>query len=185
MRPSLLYSREFLLAELYNSARLMSRNEYAHFQLGAINKYVKMLASDFLTVNILHMNSKGFPDGEIVSVVANHPNSVIGNYQKNLSYDLFTPLTFQHPGSALFVEAVRPMNEWECSDIYKKHCTPYGQYWVVGLSYLFPHKKKTYLAFDYMRAQGEKGYSDKLTEEFIEYISYPFYLGWLYPSPYT
>lgn len=179
MHPDKLYNKEFLLGDLYSAATTMNPREYARFHFDSLNKYAKHFESDFLTVNILHLNKKQQLDGNIVSAVVNQPDSIIDNYQRNLAEDNFTPKTFIHSGTALFVEAENTMDYWYDSTIYKKHCTIYDQYWVLGISYPFPHKKTTFLAIDYMRAKGD-GFLACLKESYIEYITYPFYLGWLH-----
>jgi hypothetical protein len=82
-------------------------------------------------------------------------------------------------GTALYIEATNPIEFWEDTKIYRAHCTPVGFHWVLGVSYRFSMFKPTFLAFDYMRGKGTP-FSPKLREEYVEYISYPFFLGWLY-----
>lgn len=179
MKCDPLYQKQFLIGELLPAALRKEPKEFTKFQIEQIRENIPKFQPHKITVNILHLNDKNLPDGEISSTVANLPESVIDSYQKNLLHDSFTPITFSQTGSALFSEAVRSMQEWEDQLIYKNHCTPYGHYWVIGVSYQFPHHKKTFLAFDYMRDKGAS-FCSNLEEEYVEYISYPFYLAWLH-----
>lgn len=174
-----IYQSRFLLNDLLPAALKMDRNDYAEFQLNEINKLCPQFQSDFLTVNILHLNAKFLLDGEITSAVARTPLDTITSYEKVLLHDSFTPLTFLNSGTAFFNDAVREIDDWIDQPIYTEHCTPFDHHWVLGVSYRYPHHKKTFVAFDYMRAKGEPYFSD-LREEYVEYISYPFYLGWLH-----
>jgi len=119
------------------------------------------------------------PDGEITSAVAHNSQKSIESYQRFMIHDEFTPISFLHTGTAMFNTAFRPIEEWLLQPIYKQHCTPFDFHWVIGLSYRFPHHKTTFLAFHYLQAKGE-GFTHSLDEEFIEYVSYPFYLAWLH-----
>ncbi len=179
MRASAVYSNHFLLDDLYRAAVTMNRDEYVGFHANSLNQTAKKLSFDALTVNILHVDENGFPDGEITSAVANVAKSVIGNYEKHITLDEFTPLTFSQTGTALFIEAVKPIDYWLDSPVYKLHCSPYDFHWVIGVSYRYPHQKTTFVAFDYMKAKGV-AHAAELTEFDVEYLSYPFYLGWLY-----
>jgi hypothetical protein len=179
VKPSIVYTQEFLSKHLFHAATTMSRHEFARFQVDKIGEIEPKLRSDFLTVNILHLNNKNLPDGEIVSAVAYNSLNVIDSYQRALEHDDFTPITMVNPGTALFTTAIREMDDWLERPIFTQHCTPYDHHWVIGVSYEFPHKKPTYIAFDYIRAIGAD-YDLGLSEEDVEYLSYPFYLGWLY-----
>ena len=179
MRTSWLYKKPFLVEELFRAIIKLDRTGYAKYHAATLNEFSKSLTFDALTVNILHLNQKGLPDGKIVSSVANVSKSVIPNYQRHLALDEFTPQTFFEPGSALFIEATNPIDYWVDTPIYRQHCTPYDFHWVIGVSYCFPHQKRTFVVFDYMRAQ-EQNYGPELTEFEVEYLSFPFYLGWLY-----
>lgn len=181
MAASIIYSQSFLLNDLFKAASLMKRkhNDFAEFQLKSINQLALNFKPEFLTINILQLNKKMMLDGDIVSSVANHPSSVISSYQRHILGDHFTPNTILNPGVALYIDAIKPMDYWVETPIYKNHCTPYSQYWVIGLSYRHPQSQSAFIAFDYMRPEGQP-FSYKLTEEYIEYISFPFYLAWLY-----
>ena len=179
MRASPVYSSHFLLDDLYRAATKMNRDEYVCFHADMLKKHSEKLRFDALTVNILHVDRNGFPDGGITSAVAHVAKSVIGSYEKHLALDAFTPLTFSQTGTALFIETVKPIDYWLDSPVYKHHCSPYDFHWVIGVSYKYPHQKTAFVAFDYMKAKGA-AHSLALTEFDIEYLSYPFYLGWLY-----
>lgn len=174
-----IYQSKFLLGDLLPAVLTMDRNDFAEFQLNEINKLCPQFQSDFLTVNILHLNAKFLLDGEISSAVARTPSETITSYEKVLLHDSFTPLTFLNSGTALFNDAVREIDDWIDRPIYTEHCTPFDHHWVLGVSYSYPHHKKTFVAFDFIRAKG-RPYPVTLREEYVEYISYPFYLGWLY-----
>jgi len=178
MRKEQIYSSDFLLNHICLAAEKLDRNDYAKFQVDSVNQLARDFKSDFLTVNILHLNEKLLLDGKITSAIAYASKNTIENYQKILIEDSFTPVTFLNPGTAIFNNSLKAMDEWIDLPIYKEHCTPFDHYWVIGISYQFPHHKTTFVAFDYMRAKG-KPYNKLLSEEYIEYISYPFYLGWL------
>ncbi|MEP1206363.1 MAG: hypothetical protein ABJM29_17410 [Rhizobiaceae bacterium] len=179
MRTATIYQSRFLLKELYPAALKSSRSEFVQFHADAINQNCRQLTFDALTVNILRVNDKGLPDGDIVSAVAHVSESVVANYQKHLLLDQFTPITLAQPGTAVFIEAVRPIDHWENTEIYKKHCTPFDFYWVLGVSYIYPFHTTALVAFDYMRSKGD-AYCNELSEFEVEYLSYPFYLGWLH-----
>ena len=174
-----IYQSKFLLDDLLPAALTMNRNDFAEFQLSEINKLCPQFRSDFLTVNILHLNSKFILDGEITSAVARTPSDTILSYEQVLLHDTFTPLTFLNSGAALFNDSVREIDDWIDRPIYTEHCTPFDHHWVLGVSYRYPHHKKTFVAFDYIRAKG-KPYPLELREEYVEYVSYPFYLCWLH-----
>jgi hypothetical protein len=157
----------------------MDMHQFAKFQVDSIAQLGRDFVSDFLTVNILHLNDKFLLDGDITSAVAYTDEKTIESYQRALIHDTFTPLTFLNSGSALFLEATNSMDYWCDQTIFKEHCTPYEQYWILGVSYQYPHHKTTFIAFDYIRAKGEP-FSSDLTEEYVEYVSYPFYLAWLH-----
>jgi len=179
MAASRLYSEKFLLNSLYRAAICKNADDFVRFQVDQINQNIPKFQSDFLTVNILHLNKKFMLDGEITSAVAHNSQNTINSYQRSLIHDEFTPISFLNAGTAMFNTAFRPMDDWIDQPIYRLHCTPYDHHWVLAVSYRFPHHKTTFIAFHYMRAKGT-GFSEELSEEFVEYISYPFYLAWLH-----
>ena len=179
MSASKLYSENFLLDDLYRAAIRKDADDFVRFQVDQINQNIPKFQSDFLTVNILHLNKKFMLDGDITSAVAHNSQNTIKSYQRSLIHDEFTPISFLNTGSAMFNTAFQSMDEWIDQPIYKLHCTPYDHHWVLGVSYRFPHYKTTFIAFQYLRAKGS-GFSEELSEEFVEYISYPFYLSWLH-----
>lgn len=179
MRGEDIYKNAFLVDELQRAATTMNRDQFVKFQVDSINCLGRNFHSDFLTVNILHLNDKFMLDGEITSAVAHTSQNTIDSYQRALIHDEFTPITFLHSGTALFNTSIRTMDEWIDHPIYTEHCTTYDLHWVLGISYRFPHHKTTFVAFDYIRAKGEP-FSPDLTEEYVEYLSYPFYLAWLH-----
>ncbi|MEP1265063.1 MAG: helix-turn-helix domain-containing protein [Rhizobiaceae bacterium] len=160
------------------AAIAMPHQEFAKFQADSLNQMSKRLNFDALTVNLVRLNQHGIPDGDIVSAVAYTPISTISNYQRHLHLDEFTPFTFMQPGSAVFVDAVKPMDYWENSTGYRVHCTPYDFHWVLGISYAFPFHASAVVAIDYMRAKS-RNFPNDLEEFEVEYLSFPYYLGWL------
>lgn len=179
VRINTLFSKQYLLNELYPAVVSLSKKQYVYFHADAINKAKDKLCFDFLTVNILHLNSKMLPEGEITSQVAYASNKSIITYEKNLISDTFTPLTMLTPGAAIFIDAIKPIEEWEETDIYQTHCIPQEFHWVVAISYQYPHHKKTVITFHYLKAKGTP-FHWSVSEEMLEYFTFPFYLGWLY-----
>lgn len=179
MRINTLFSKEYLLNELYPAAISLPSEQYVYFHADEINKAKVKLSYDFLTVNILHLSSKMLPEGEITSHVAYASKKSIITYEKNLVSDTFTPLTMLVPGTALFNEAIKSIEEWEETEIYQTHCIPQEFHWVAAISYQFPHHKKTILTFHYLKAKGDS-FHWSVNEEMLECFTFPFYLGWLY-----
>jgi hypothetical protein len=179
MKASVIYNSGFLLEDLYRAAIRRDRSAFVEFQLNALNQNECRLNAEFLTVNILRLNEKCLLDGELTSAVANLDESVVDSYQKALFHDDFTPNTLFNPGVAVFNTAYRHMDDWIDHPIYTNHCNAFAHHWVLGVSYRYPNQKPSFVAFDYIREKGNP-FADDLTEEYAEYLSYPFYLGWLH-----
>ncbi|MBU0729154.1 MAG: winged helix-turn-helix domain-containing protein [Proteobacteria bacterium] len=179
MRINTLFSKDYLLGELYPAAVALKRDDYVYFHADAINQGKHQIAFDFLTVNILNLTAKGLPDGGITSQVAYAARSSIITYERNLTSDSFTPLTMLIPGTAIFAETIKPMDEWEETDIWHSHCIPQEFHWVAAISYQYPHHKKTVITFHYIKAKGAP-FHWTVNEDVVEYFTFPYYLGWLH-----
>ena len=174
-----IFSKDYLLKELYPAVLSLPRKQYVYFHADAMNREIASLSFDFLTANILHLDKRCFPEGEIISEVAYAHESSKKTYEKNLIKDDFTPLTLLTPGSALFAEAIKPMDVWIDTPIWHSHCVEQDFHWVIAISYKYPHRKKTVITFHYVKSKGAP-FHISITEELIEYFSFPFFLGWLF-----
>ena len=120
MRGETLFKRKFLLDELHRAATTMNRDQFVRFQMDMINQLGRNFVSDFLTVNILHLNGDFMLDGEITSAVAYNSQNTIESYQKALIHDDFTPITFLHSGSALFNTSILVMKLVLQENVYQE-----------------------------------------------------------------
>lgn len=173
------YSQQFLFGELLPAARSDADDAFAKFHLESSRTLCPRLDADKIAVNILSLNAQSIPDGEIKSATHNCGKTVVSSYARSVQYDHFTPQTFANVGNALWHTDVQSMDAWLEDEIYREHCTPCDLFRVIGVSYLVPFHKTSFIAFDYMTAFGHH-FDDALTKEEVEYISLPYFLAWLY-----
>lgn len=177
-KPSIIYSKDFLLNDLYRASISMRREEYVYFHADKINELVDGFDFEFLHVSNFHVDKKFELDGEVTNAVAYTSPCSVDNYLRSQKYDDFSFHTYLNTGAALFNETIRSLPEWSDHKFYKMHCTVYNYHSILSISFHYPHHKKTFVAFDYLRAPW-LDFSADLTEEFVEYITYPLFLGWL------
>jgi DNA-binding transcriptional ArsR family regulator len=179
MKPGNLYRREFLLGDLLAAARKQNKNQFVEFQGLKSIELCRSPLFDFLAVNILRLKPDGMLDGGMVSAVHNVSPLVISNYEKNLILDDFTPLLFERLGSALFNDAVRPMEDWIDRPIYTNHCSIFDYYRVCEVAYSYPFHSNPKIVM-FISTDNNRNFPAGLDENLVEYIFFPFYLGWLH-----
>ncbi len=172
------YKEKFLLNDLYKAATSCRPEDFARFHLNSLKGRI---GCEFITINVLDTNAMDRPEGQMESVVAGVDTACIKNYANHLQHDYFTPKLFRYPGTAGFADAQRPMDEWFEQNIYKLHCNLFSFYWIAGLTYRCAYRRRARIGINYINPK-EKPFSSPLTlSEFdIEYLSFPFFLGWLY-----
>jgi len=142
-----IYKEQFLLNDLYRAATSCSPKDFACFHLKSLKNHI---GCEFLTVNVLDISVIGQPDSLIASAIANVDKACITSYANHLQHDCFTPTLFMYPGSTVFADAQRPMDEWFEQNIYKLHCNLFSFYWTAVITYQCAYRQRLRLAFYYI-----------------------------------
>jgi len=178
MRSSPIYKPSFLTELLPACASSLDGDKFAEFQGKSLLEMVSSSFFDFLAVNAFHLKSTGFLDGSLTSFVYNVDQAVIPSYENNLLHDDFTPMLFGSPGTAMFNNAVRPMDDWETRPIYTEHCNLFDYGEVCEVAFSFPFHKHPKIVIFISKEPGQR-FPYEISEEQVEYLFFPFYLGWL------
>lgn len=178
MRISPIYRSEFLLKDLVKRASSRDGDAFLNFQGNSLLQIMGNDLFDFMAVNTFYLRQNGTLDGGLTSSVFNAPKAVVESYERNILHDTFTPTLFAKTGTAVFNSAVKSMEEWEDSPIYTEHCSIFDFGVVCEVAYTFPFHRLPRIVIFMSKAPGAQ-FSAHLTEEEIEYIFFPFYLGWL------
>lgn len=185
--PSPIYRKEFLLGELYRAAvRCPTPQSFADFHAQALGRIVPEFHCDLITTNLYRVEGAFKPDPNVVSYAA-HVSDGLGDltmsrihdpYMKWGMHDTFSTQAVPAFGSAFFTEAVG-LRQWENSVISIEHCQPLRINAVFTISYGVPFHRTAILTF-YGMLGGNRQFPVDLIEADLEYLWYPFYLGWLH-----
>ena len=179
MQTCRIYSGKFLKGELFQATQKMSSEEFIEFHIDSLNKLSRNLFLDSLFVTRFSLDRNLLIDGNVVSFVARNNKNAIENYLRFQIYDDYSNVSFRKTGEAVFCESLFSADEWQSHPIFLNHCADLELKSLIGLTYNFPNQKNTYMAFDYTSGKYNR-YLDVLTQEYVEYVSYPFYLSWLH-----
>lgn len=174
-----IYRSEFLLGDLIAATKKQDKDSFVSFQGQKSLELTRSPLFDFLAVNILRLKPDGSLDGELLGAVYNVSPLVIKSYEKNLYLDDFTPQLFGSLGSAVFNESVRPMDDWLDRPIYRSHCNFFDYHRVCEVAYSYPFHVNPKIVM-FISVDKNRQFPTDLSEEIVEYIFFPFYLGWLH-----
>lgn len=179
MKPSPIYRADFLMGELHPAALQMNWQDFIHFQTDTINNLAKGFDIDSIKVAAAPIGRNKGLGHELSGAVSYGDLGLLENYRDHLDFDDLSPLVIQSPGSALFGEALMSSQDWRNHPLHLSHCLPFGITAGIALGYHFPLFRRSAMIMLYFRHR-DPVFPPSLTEEYVEYISFPFYLCWLY-----
>lgn len=178
-RVSPLYRSQFLLNELLPLAAKQDKNAFVDFQAKVLTDRVKDPFFEHIAVNVLKCAGGVLVPDEYESAVWGISPRIIDNYERCFIYDEYTPRLFTEPGSAVFNEAVMPLSAWRDTSIYTEHRIKFGYESVCEIAYNFHFGLvNPKIVFFFARPRGYP-FPISLTEEMMEYVCFPFVIGWL------
>jgi hypothetical protein len=131
---------------------------------------------DDFTLDLWTLNRKQVLDGGSPRVVHRLDDSVIPSDERYLVTDPFTPLALKQPGTAWITDEVQPYEAWLDTEIYRKHCLPYGIHHVPAVAFRVPNWKHRYLVFHFMNDYGRRFFLSPRNMGKLEQACIPFRL---------
>lgn len=178
MKPASIYHPDFLLNSIYPAALQMDLNEFVHFQADSLNERINGIGIDTLKISLCEARHGKVTDHSLAGAVAYGSHNSLLHWKQLREHDDLTPALLQYPGAALFTSSM-PVEVWRAHPMYQLHCQIYGVEEVAAIGYRFPLSRKNVLIMMYCW-ENAQNCPPALSEEMVEYISFPFYLGFLY-----
>lgn len=172
----LLYSKDFLLKELWPCATRSDPKDFAVFHAKTVKAVFPDLEFDFLAINRIHLNAKGVLD---IGSVYDCPQKIIASCERTLHHDLFLPVVPNHCGAAPNSGEVESTEQCDETPFFKSHCHIFDTQHAIGMAYQFPHHKLSFLTFYYMCSPNTQCATD-VNKKWVEYVSLPFCLAWMH-----
>ena len=173
MKPSQVYNKHFLSEDLYRASISLKSHQFADFHLTSLNRLGKGFCAESMTATVFE------DDGDFCSSVSKNSPRIAESYEAVAHLDDYTPVALMNSGVALYSEAHKTIDEWQDTALWKRHLSIFDCHRMVQVCYDFPFKKNTHISFVYLNPM-ERRFSINLSEEAVEYMSYPFFLGWLH-----
>ena len=178
MKPASIFHPDFLLETLYSAALDMDLREFVHFHVDSINSRVKGLDIDMLAMSVCEMQDGKLTDHSLAGAVAYGSHTALTHWKDMSDHDDLTPVLLCHPGTAMFASSIG-VEAWKAHPMYDKHCKPFGIEETASIVYRCPLSRRNVLMLVYCWS-GLQRCPSALSEEVVEYISFPFYLGYLH-----